>query len=304
MTEEAPQLDFKPTIRERFAAQRFLAFLLVSGLVMSVAAHFGFTLYGLMEPLGHAFFIAALLGLTIEHGIRVRFAKDVAKDVAGALIGYRLPIEVQDHIRNSVTDIALVRRNCRYQYTFAEIPDKSNRVSVLASSEYDTVNYARDAKQYQALLSCEEMDNPEFLSLELDGDRYEGQRLQQLMVRGVPTMPEGLGTRQVLAPRITIKGRVGDEPPSSVHVRWRYRMEMLADGGTDVIATKIHTTDMRVTLELPGDFTAVVTPEDKDRQVGVGTWYYPRLFNPHEHIRIRWFKSQVNTSTGSPKFPG
>ncbi len=280
-----------PKYLEVLGQPTVLLALLVLGAVMSWSAHVGNEGYGFMEPLGHALLIAAFLALTVEGTIRVRFAREVSKDVAGALMGYRLPVELQDHIRDSMRAVNLVLADYRTEFRFSAIPSDVTRIAVDVRTEFRVVNYGKEDAPYQSVLQAEELHAPRFHSLNYLGPEsrsLEGESLQKRVKREQPEVPDGQGVSRVEGPEITIAGQVGDDPPAEVSVVWRYTLIMPAEG-TEVIYFGRHTIGAEVRAEWGEDLGFWISP-DKCREDGVRHWRFHRLFLPAQQIRIRWFR--------------
>jgi predicted DNA-binding transcriptional regulator AlpA len=79
---------------------------------------------------GHAISVAVVVGWAIEGWAHLKFAREVSRDVAAVLIGYRLPQQLQDHIRGSLNVATLVRHNHHHRYELAAIPEDPERVHV------------------------------------------------------------------------------------------------------------------------------------------------------------------------------
>jgi hypothetical protein len=277
------------TVRKDANEWGLAVLLLLVGAVLLIVSH-AWPLWGLLEPFSHALLIAGFLAVTVEAAIRRRFATAVAKDVSGALIGYRLPRELQDDIKRSVTTVAVVMADYRQHYVLAEIPGDDQHVSVAITTEYDVRNYSADEESYRPRIAEEESYKPRYLSLTIDDDVVlSGPDLEERIVADdAPAVPVGRGKNHIDGPEVRIPGREGDDAPHSVRVRWRLLLTMGVND-TSLIAFGRHTIGVQVTVEKPAEFAFWVSPV-AGRIDGVNDWRYPCLFRDGEHLRVRWWR--------------
>lgn len=246
----------------------------------------GFWLLGHLDPLhvldrlAEAVVIAGILGASVELFARREFLRETAKDMIGYLIGYGLPPEIQNRLRETVTDTGLVRYNQEIRYRIRAHPERSGMVLVEMESSYETKNTSITWRKYTPQLGAEEADGPAFSEVVSEG---KGRKAYSIPNPKPVIKPVGV---------LRVYGRtVRLRPGESITLRWKHSY-VLPERYSETSAWLLPTIGVRVIADVEG-FEFSVSP-DKALQSSGNVHKYERLFMPGEHIRVRWWPKGVS----------
>jgi hypothetical protein len=236
------------------------------------------------RALGHAFIIAAILAATVDHYVKERVLREVSLDVSKYLVGYRLPEEVQDRIRELMQS-KWIRRKFEIRIAFAELSNgKKIKADIRISEEIQ--NITSEHLPYQDKIAFEKHEPVKLLELKCDCDEegyayhLEGECLQKMT-----TESAGL---------ITSKGKEVKIPPAAQSIGRSYRFGVryeVIQPTTFSEFISFNTPTIGVSVEItdaPQGCQFHLTPV-ADR-VSHRRWEYKRLFAPGEHVRIIWVR--------------
>lgn len=253
--------------------------------------HFPYVTDNLTHALGHAFIIASILAATVDHYLKERVLREVSLDVSKYLVGYRLPEEVQDRIRELMQS-KWIRRKFEVRAGFSEISNgKKIKADIHISEEIQ--NITSEYLEYQDRIEFEKHEPSTLLELQCDSeDRACSYHLSGDELRKMTTESSG---------RLITTGKSVRIPPvleslgRSYRFRARYELIQLTTF-SELISFNFPTIGVSIEItDAPSNYHFHVTPVAD--LIGNNRWEYKRLFLPGEHVRIRWDRD------GDPKKP-
>jgi hypothetical protein len=282
--------------RLRQAPTWILFILLIGlGLLIHVIYPTGWFLRELVVPLSDALMIAGFLGLTVDTFAKNRLLHEAAVDISKYLIGYRLPPELQDHIR-WIQTVDLVRCDCELRYRLT--PREHNKMAVDVEMSYVVKNFSTTAKPYTPRLSVEDVDNPTFLSLTClrSGNGYHMADDGKGTPLDVKTLPDG--RKQVEGASINIESS-RESKTTETHCKI-----ILPNNYHDVVSLFYPTIGVRVHVECPKEYEIRI--DDSENAISSGNcWEFRRLYLPSQIIGIRWLpKDSIPPAASSSAMPG
>lgn len=263
----------------------FLGFLLVAGLLFTSGLLL--TTFGLPRiserfsaAMGDALMIASILGLTVDYFLKERVLREVSADVSKYLIGYRLPVEVQDRIR-FLLQTQWIRRNFYIRCRLTEI--NAERINLEITVSHDIQNITSETLPYQHFIEFEEHDPERVLEMRCDSnDPRARYRIADgdIQVREKPDDP---GVMQVLGRKVRI-------PPvhESIGRTYTFISRYVVDYPShysDAINFSVPTINVILEVECPNSYRITASGADVS---GHNRWEYRRLFLPGENVTFRW----------------
>jgi hypothetical protein len=253
--------------------------LFASGLLLS---SFGFPYVSerFSAALGDALMIASVLGLTVDYFLKERVLREVSADVSKYLIGYRLPVEVQDRIR-WLLQTQWIRRNFHIRCRLTEINNDRVNLEITVSDEIQ--NITSEPHTYQDFLEFERHDPQRVLELRCDSSDPKAQYRfadNEVQIREKPDDP---GVMQALGKKIKIPP-VHEAVGRNYRFTSRYAVEYPSHY-SDAINFSKPTIDVILEVECPNNYRFTASDADFSAH---NRWEYRRLFLPGENITFRW----------------
>lgn len=221
----------------------------------------------------HALIIAGILGMVVDQFVKARFLREVTRDVYHYLIGYDLPIEIKEHIKELMRT-KIVRSRFQVDYRFGRHDD--DNLTAQVTLDYDVENYSNQTEPFTPELAVESIDNPTFRSVTLSGPK--GANQYSLAQAELKVFSPEEGSLQVNGKKVKIPPRQQSEP---YHVRWTYSI-LVPNGYSDAWAFVYPTIDVSFTADVPDGFEFHVSGAER---IG-NTW---RLKYPRRGVRVRCF---------------
>jgi hypothetical protein len=283
LTEQEEQMDKHKRSAWWFYLGLLGIFLLGFGLIF-VNHHYEATnklIVGIFEPLGHAFIIAAILGVTVDLFVKVRLLREASNDIAKYLIGYKLPEEIQDRIKE-IMGATLIRKDVIIHYKMTQSPQNPDKLLVEVKYEHQIENLTNSTIDYPDQIDFPVHENPTVVEMRCDSndkgasychDNVQGDTSIKSIIRfsgdSVPIKPKSKNSN--VRYRFTI----------------RYSYEKFKND-SDYFAIMMPSIGFALTAEYP-DTIEFVGPYhwiNKDR------WEDDRAFVRGEHISFRWFEKE------------
>jgi len=92
-----------------------------------------------IRSIGEALFIAAFLAMTVDAFVKERLARQVSQDVMAAALGYHVPQEIRDEIRE-IASFRTIRRDVDLMYNITPYEGSNDHVWVNATLEFEIEN--------------------------------------------------------------------------------------------------------------------------------------------------------------------
>lgn len=162
-----------PTGHRSSSAQQRMFWPLIAGLITAgiglVATEREF-----LVSLGHAALIAGVLAGTVDLYLKQRLLKEILLDASKFLIGYELPTEIKDRIRELIS-APLIRRDFELRCQISPA-DASGRCTSVLEWTFEIENLSHKPQEYQqSAVSLENSaeDQPKFLGFRCDSTEAE-----------------------------------------------------------------------------------------------------------------------------------
>lgn len=237
-----------------------------------------------VSAVSSSFLVAAVLALTVDGVVKLRFITEVTRDVFASIVGHSLPEQIQDRIKE-LMNTSLTRSRYCVQYVFHGW-DKGF-VFIDVCVRYEVNNWTRSRKKFAPPLAVEALDCPHFVSMSIateDGTTVAEYSEGQLALLAFDA--EGGQVRELRVEPVPIS------PGKSLSVRIHYH-----------IAVREYGSDPHTFGEftLGAEVSALRVPDGLEFSVSSGnragnTWHIPRLFAPGEHVRVRWHPKEQQQS--------
>jgi hypothetical protein len=234
-----------------------------------------------VHSLAHALIIAGILALTVDQYVKGRVLHEVSRDVSKYLVGYRLPEEVQDRIRE-LMQTKWIRRKMEVRVALSRHQD-GDRIILDVRTSHEIQNITSLPLDFQDEVMFEKHDR--FQILELGCETEDGACSYFLESHEI-------GPGEVVGGRIKFLGKKVRIPPASetAGISYRFSSRFQLEYPTRHGCT-IHfpTPAVGVVFEItdkPVDVSCFFAPAPD--QVGHNRWVYKRLFLPGEYVRLSW----------------
>jgi hypothetical protein len=158
------------SLKEIFKEARILIILIV-GIVSLPIAHLSVLpewFRELVKLVGHALVVAVILVVLVDVWVKDKLVRDAAKDISHHLLGWGLPQELQEHIREVVqkTDRVMEQSEVSYRLSRGEADVENRTVTIDVQSSYEVRNYGSTTTEYGPELSVEGMYHPQLISFD------------------------------------------------------------------------------------------------------------------------------------------
>lgn len=261
--------------------------LAVSVLVLGVALIVVRPQEGARRSLGDALIIAAVLAITVDKYLKRRLVRELAHNVFHFLIGYDLPPEARDRIREIVTKSTLIRRDSELNYRIEVVPGDPEKVRVQLTSTFSLDNITSEELTYRfrTATACSARSG-RFVRLwchsRQSGAVYEYPP-PELKMDG----PDDEGNYWISGKEVKIPPR-NFEKDLRFEIGCRYESVSEHRSDTENYEFMYPTLRVRVKIEYPEDEFTVVPVPKPSAMFGKFEWTYDRFFVSGEQVAIRW----------------
>jgi hypothetical protein len=287
--------------------ERGFEILFVLCLILMIAIGFAFMYEGhethseFCKAVGDALVIAGFLGIFIDPFVKRRLVKESIRSVDKLLIGYGLPPELQDRIKD-IMRTRVVRKPMRIEHRLTPVNNKQVKVQTIV--KYWLENISNEPHEFQQRIYVEKEKQPDITLLRcvLDDKTItyclDKEKLQQeglLIDDGIRL--NGYGKKVSIQPSRGKKDRL--------YQFYAEYSQILPEDHTDsfnLVLPDVKTIHVIITAEYPReDFVFGTTlekvdgtgdPDEKER------WEAQRAFFPNEHITVWW---QPKATAGKKK---
>jgi hypothetical protein len=231
--------------------------------------------------LGHALIVAGILGGTVDSFLKAA----LIRDVGSIFIGWALPQEVRNYIRD-VSQTSIVRRNCALHY---RLTVQGAEAIVDVTDECDVYNYSTALRKYRPAMAADRCENPDENAIEYQATYRGSTRLWS--AAQLNTSKRRAVTPQLIrwhAPKeMWLSPQdIGEQQPAC-RTRWKYRIRVPINGST-VASFGTPTLGVTVTVDAPPELEVVCKEsDDLEHALGSNVWRYPGLFMGR-HVRVYW----------------
>lgn len=262
-----------------------VAMALLGGALIYFSHRFG-AWAGFSESLGHALIIASVLAATVDLYVKSRLLREASKDIAKYLIGYALPAEIQDRIKETM-GIALVRRGLTIKYILSFISEKPGKLLATVLYTYQVENCSNHRIAYRPQMAFAKYQNPRMLEMRVDSqiDQTANQHLRDLL----PDERERQQVSIFSLPSFKVKPKSTDSK-LSYSCSLKYEVEWPVEYG-DSFMFPDATVDVALEVECPPNLE-FFPPDEGEPGINGDRWYFPKAFLPGETISFNWRPTQ------------
>jgi hypothetical protein len=273
-----------------------LTFLLLTA--AGLAFHFypeGWWLQTTIHALSDALMVAGLLGLTVD-----RFLKhDLMRDVGSIFIGWALPDEIRNYIRE-VSRTSLVRRNYRAEYDFKK---SEGGLLVVATESWEVFNYSSGSRRYESHMAINLVEKPSLKHMQCEftqdghtrvytADELNKKYCKTEKTRVIYRIPKKSLRWQDIEDRRTV---------AACRVKWHYR---ITKNLHDFILTYSTLPTINLTICVRSDCgLRFEFDQDMEHAEGSLEWRFPSLLMPQQQLSMRWYPESNAITSPTPPFP-
>jgi hypothetical protein len=235
----------------------------------------------LIDHLSIALVVAGVLGVTIDTYLK----RALIRDVGAIFIGWALPQEVRNYIREA-SQTAIVLRNYQAHYSLTIV---GNEVVIDVTYSWDVYNYSTGRQKYVSGLAEDRHERPEVEAIRCEltkGGKKQVWDYDKFM-KGKKLHPSRRDAFEWRTPGMWLGAQDANDPNTrpACHVRWYSRLRLPQDYST-VISFARATLHVKVTAACPKDlvFGCDHEHDTRDTSDGVSEWVNcaPRIGPPIE----------------------
>ena len=257
---------------------------LTGGVLLLLSTKFGERswIHQVISSIGEALIVSGILGATVDWFLKEKLLKEASANISKFLIGYDLPAEIQDRIRE-LMGIRLVRRNFLMHCRMTADSNGSGEVKLEVSASCEVENITNTVQKYTNVLEAEVHDHATLLEVRCDSDDEDASYCydSQQYVRpkdGEPGQTIMVGKEVGIRPHHRERG---------IKYLFGFKYEQVhTDTFSESLGFEHSTVGVVVTVEAPEALQVTCYPnadlETKNR------WEYKRLFLDGEEITLRW----------------
>jgi len=236
----------------------------------------------LSHSLGDALVIAAVLSLTVDQYVKWRVLREVTSDISKYLIGYRLPEQLQDRIRN-IMQTKWILRN--YQVRIRINRQGVNRLEADVTISECVQNITSETQEYDDSIIFSKLEKKRVTEFRCDcGNEESNYHLNETRIR----QDEEQGQVRHGAKKVKIPPVAETERDFQFSKRYTvphsYASREVLTFREATIGATVHVTDCPDDLK----FYLVPSPDQETHH----RWTYNRLFLPGEQIIIQWERAE------------
>jgi hypothetical protein len=242
----------------------------VAGLILGGAV---LLIYDFWKSLGEALLIAGILAIVVDPYLKRRIQKEAGLDIFHHLLGFALPLEIKERLKQIVIGTKLYRQDMTMVCTFSAT---STGMKIEFETRFEVVNPTPEIVPFRQRLQFEKSEVPTLLSISLTGDPQYGKDAKLSPLRGEEAVLAYEGRAIKIKPKEANErawfssGYSCEYPMSGFHVQ---NFGYPTIGFTLKVRSK------------PKNLRVTATPADKQTE---SEWVYPGLFMTGDHIQIRW----------------
>ena len=232
--------------------------------------------------LGHAFVVAAILGLTVDVFLKARLMREITHGVARYLIGYELPPEIRERIHD-LMKTERVYRNFEIRCHLSEKQDKPGFALLDFTLSNDVDNITNQPLAFVDQLEYEKQEPTIVLEMRCDSLDTKANYRKSGSDLGKDKQDDP-GAKVAVGNKVKILPH-NRERQFIYRFAARYQTEYsIID--SEIISFANASFGATVICEMPDNYDVTLSPMPDAHNVD--RWSYNRLFLPGEYIRIRW----------------
>jgi hypothetical protein len=162
-------------------------------------------LMDLLNKLGDAAIIAAILAVAVDGYVKQKLVSEVAREAVDFAVGYALPQQVKQHIQH-ILRMPFVRQNVAFTYEFAATASGANAdeyLEVKCTASYDIVNLTDRDMKFNVRTAVQKAHYPGLGENRLCLLQVAGLRRSETNLKELAKKQEGRTTTDVLYTSVT-----------------------------------------------------------------------------------------------------
>lgn len=234
----------------------------------------------LAGALSEAAVVAGILTITVDPFLKRRLLKEASQDIFHHLLGFGLPLPIQERIKQIVQETAIYRQDMEMTCSLNEV---NGGVSLDCELKFKVVNPSYRKRYFKQILQFEKWEYPDLLSVSYSESRDYGKYAPLTARKGEEEVLEYQGPAMAI-------------PPHDSKERW-FRSHFTVRRpipGFWVQNFGYPTIGFVLRLRSKPEWLRV-TATPADTTLG-GEWIYRGLFMPGEHIQVRWERQDQHTN--------
>jgi len=266
---------------------RALACFAVAGILLIITAYYLPDIWKLrrllLEAIGEAFIVAAILGLTVDKYLKGDLVRRASQDVHKYLVGYNLPDEIKQRIQQLMGTV-FIRRNWHIAYMLS--PSGKDEVVIDVVYSYELENVSNEVQDYLPMIQIEKHLNPTILELRCD-DPDSRFRISSKAGESLGKEEKVPGLIELRANSVKVKptGTNGLRYPFSAHFQLRTPHDH-----SDTFSFGQPSIGVTIAASYPPEYSFSIEPEPGMIATENMWQIRNRAFLRSEHVVLRWFK--------------
>jgi hypothetical protein len=227
----------------------------------------------LARDFGIALLIAGVLTVTVDPYIKGKAQRETARDIFHHMLGYGLPEQIQNRLREIVETTEWYRTDMDVRYAVSE---SSDSVLFETEQEFTITNATNHDLDFEPAMEFEKTEYPVLRRVICFQDKGYG--------REAALRPHTMEPRAVEYRGKPLKIEAGGKR----RFKYEYRIQYPIASGVFSLHFKYPTIGLALSVKSPEGLRVTASPA---AQECVGEWrYVDRLFMPGDHTEIRWEK--------------
>lgn len=226
---------------------------------------------------GIAILIAGVLTVTVDPYIKGKTQRDTASDIFQYMLGFKLPLKIQERLKDIVEKTEWYRTNTTIHCVLSELDES---VVFDIEQEFTIVNATHHTLSFAPTMEFERTEYPV---------------LRRVICFEQPKY--GTGAKLEIDPRepkaLAYQGEpITVESGGHRRIKYEYKIQRPFTSGFWAIHFKYPTIGFSLTIKSPE--TLEVTASKAEQECS-GEWrYVEKLFMPGDHTEIRWDRAKVS----------
>ncbi len=253
---------------------------------------FRFWALNILAPIGQAIIAAVLIGAVLDRYAKSEFARAVAKEGLGHILGYDLPANIRARIQELI-DQRMIRQNMRIKFTLSAVDRDLERINIRVDSEWEMVNFSYSTQAYEPLFFEEEHEKARLLYIACDYPpeaEFVTSNVELVNVNGIDMLSE--------ADKSRVRHIAPNREPFRYRMGYQYGVTR-ASNGSCLFGFAGPTNRVRVEVDAPEGLFVGVAPSRTKEHFKV--WEYEEAFLKDQHLTVTWRARSTSESEPKPQ---
>lgn len=117
------------------------------------------------QKTSEAVLIAGMLAIVVDPFLKQRLVKEASRDIFHHLIGFELPVQIRERLRDIVLYTDLYRKDMHFTCTFTAV---ESGIQIEFETDYEIVNPSHKDLKFRQILEFEKAENAQLNRIECD----------------------------------------------------------------------------------------------------------------------------------------